>query len=73
MPFYSTRLFSSVTSVLLLLSVPFCVSASLEQLQHEKESLESESSMYSSEIEKLQHKLQIMSEMYQENELKLHR
>lgn len=47
--------------------------ASLEQLQHEKESLESESSMYSGEIEKLQHKLQIMSEMYQENELKLHR
>lgn len=29
--------------------------------------------MYSSEIEKLQHKLQIMSEMYQEKELKLHR
>ncbi|GAA6073769.1 melanoma inhibitory activity protein 2 isoform X1, partial [Tachysurus ichikawai] len=45
----------------------------LDQLQHEKVSLESESSMYSSEIEKLQHKLQIMSEMYQEKELKLHR
>ncbi|XP_036450029.1 cTAGE family member 8 isoform X4 [Colossoma macropomum] len=45
----------------------------IEQMQKEKESLESESSMYSSEIQKLQQKLQIMTEMYQENELKLHR
>ncbi|KAK1793112.1 hypothetical protein P4O66_011518, partial [Electrophorus voltai] len=45
----------------------------IEQLQREKESLESESSMYTSEIQKLQQKLQIMTEMYQENELKLHR
>ncbi|XP_060789766.1 cTAGE family member 5 isoform X1 [Neoarius graeffei] len=45
----------------------------LAQLQHERETVESESSMYASEIEKLQHKLQIMSEMYQEKELKLHR
>ncbi|KAF5891349.1 cTAGE family member 5 isoform X1, partial [Clarias magur] len=46
---------------------------SLEQLQRERESIEAESTMYSSEIEKLQHKLQIMSEVYQEKELKLHR
>ncbi|KAF7704010.1 melanoma inhibitory activity protein 2 isoform X1 [Silurus meridionalis] len=45
----------------------------LTQLQQEKESLGSECSMYVTEIEKLQHKLQIMSEMYQEKELKLHR
>ncbi|XP_037398005.1 melanoma inhibitory activity protein 2 isoform X5 [Pygocentrus nattereri] len=45
----------------------------IEQMQVEKESLESESCMYSSEIQKLQQKLQIMTEMYQENELKLHR
>ncbi|KAL6477301.1 hypothetical protein MHYP_G00131360 [Metynnis hypsauchen] len=44
----------------------------IEQMQLEKESLESESCMYSSEIQKLQQKLQIMTEMYQENELKLH-
>lgn len=35
--------------------------------------LESESANYSSESQKLQQKLQIMTEMYQENELKLHR
>ncbi|XP_053365879.1 melanoma inhibitory activity protein 2 isoform X1 [Clarias gariepinus] len=46
---------------------------SLKQLQRERESVEAESTMYSSEIEKLQHKLQIMSEVYQEKELKLHR
>ncbi|XP_076843930.1 cTAGE family member 5 isoform X4 [Brachyhypopomus gauderio] len=45
----------------------------IEQLQMEKQSLESDSSMYTSEIQKLQQKLQIMTEMYQENELKLHR
>lgn len=62
--FHSTD--SSLHSVL-------AFAVSLEQLQRDRETLESESSMYSSEIEKLQHKLQIMSEMYQEKELKLHR
>ncbi|XP_066532064.1 cTAGE family member 5 [Hoplias malabaricus] len=45
----------------------------IEQLEMEKESLDTESSFYSGEIQKLQQKLQIMTEMYQENELKLHR
>ncbi|XP_049319469.1 transport and Golgi organization protein 1 homolog isoform X2 [Astyanax mexicanus] len=45
----------------------------IQQLQQEKESLESDSSTFTTEIQKLQQKLQIMTEMYQENELKLHR
>ncbi|XP_062863842.1 cTAGE family member 5 isoform X2 [Trichomycterus rosablanca] len=45
----------------------------IKQMHQEKESLESESSTFSGEIQKLQQKLQIMTEMYQENELKLHR
>ncbi|KAJ8411754.1 hypothetical protein AAFF_G00153920 [Aldrovandia affinis] len=43
------------------------------KLQNEKDSLQSESAMYACETQKLQQKLQIMTEMYQENELKLHR
>ncbi|CAM4648410.1 unnamed protein product [Leuciscus chuanchicus] len=45
----------------------------IKQLEGQKEVLESESVSYSSESQKLQQKLQIMTEMYQENELKLHR
>ncbi|KAG5857747.1 hypothetical protein ANANG_G00022660 [Anguilla anguilla] len=45
----------------------------IEKLQNEKDSLQSESAMYTCETQKLQQKLQIMTEMYQENELKLHR
>ncbi|KAJ8341268.1 hypothetical protein SKAU_G00335590 [Synaphobranchus kaupii] len=45
----------------------------IEKLQNEKESLQSESAKYTCETQKLQQKLQIMTEMYQENELKLHR
>ncbi|XP_073683111.1 cTAGE family member 5 isoform X3 [Garra rufa] len=45
----------------------------IKQLEDQKEVLESESANYASESQKLQQKLQIMTEMYQENELKLHR
>ncbi|XP_056332626.1 melanoma inhibitory activity protein 2 isoform X3 [Danio aesculapii] len=45
----------------------------IKQLEEQKELLVSESANYSSESQKLQQKLQIMTEMYQENELKLHR
>ncbi|XP_028855899.1 melanoma inhibitory activity protein 2-like isoform X2 [Denticeps clupeoides] len=45
----------------------------IEQLQRQKEQLQSQSSMFSIESQKLQQKLTIMTEMYQENELKLHR
>ncbi|XP_050989015.1 melanoma inhibitory activity protein 2 isoform X5 [Labeo rohita] len=45
----------------------------IKQLEEQKEVLESESANYASESQKLQQKLQIMTEMYQENELKLHR
>ncbi|TRZ02728.1 hypothetical protein DNTS_011103 [Danionella cerebrum] len=45
----------------------------IKQLEDQKEVLASESAKYSSESQKLQQKLQIMTEMYQENELKLHR
>ncbi|XP_043119276.1 melanoma inhibitory activity protein 2 isoform X1 [Puntigrus tetrazona] len=45
----------------------------IKQLEEQKEALESESANYASESQKLQQKLQIMTEMYQENELKLHR
>lgn len=48
-------------------------SEGIKQLEEQKEVLESESANYSSESQKLQQKLQIMTEMYQENELKLHR
>ncbi|XP_056623877.1 melanoma inhibitory activity protein 2 isoform X2 [Triplophysa dalaica] len=45
----------------------------IKEFEEDKEVMESESAKYSSEIQKLQQKLQIMTEMYQENELKLHR
>ncbi|XP_059374604.1 cTAGE family member 2-like isoform X4 [Carassius carassius] len=45
----------------------------IKQLDEQKEVLESESASYASESQKLQQKLQIMTEMYRENELKLHR
>lgn len=48
-------------------------SEGIKQLEEQKEVLESESASYASESQKLQQKLQIMTEMYQENELKLHR
>ncbi|XP_029454350.1 melanoma inhibitory activity protein 2 isoform X4 [Rhinatrema bivittatum] len=45
----------------------------IEHLQHEQGSLRSENSHFESEVQKLQQKLKVMTEMYQENELKLHR
>ncbi|XP_076156635.1 cTAGE family member 5 isoform X4 [Alosa pseudoharengus] len=45
----------------------------IEQLQRQKDQLKAESSTFSSESQKLQQKLAIMTEMYHENELKLHR
>ncbi|XP_065109370.1 cTAGE family member 5 isoform X2 [Paramisgurnus dabryanus] len=45
----------------------------ITELEENKEVLKSESAKFSSESQKLQQKLQIMTEMYQENELKLHR
>ncbi|XP_016333990.1 melanoma inhibitory activity protein 3-like isoform X4 [Sinocyclocheilus anshuiensis] len=45
----------------------------IKQLEEQKEVLESESASYARESQKLQQKLQIVTEMYQENELKLHR
>lgn len=42
-------------------------------MHQQKDALETDSSSFSGEIQKLQQKLQIMTEMYQENELKLHR
>ncbi|XP_017281684.2 melanoma inhibitory activity protein 2 isoform X3 [Kryptolebias marmoratus] len=46
---------------------------SIKELENEKLALQSDSKHYSDEVERLQQKLQIMTEMYQENELKLHR
>ncbi|XP_073725293.1 melanoma inhibitory activity protein 2 isoform X1 [Misgurnus anguillicaudatus] len=45
----------------------------ITELEENKKVLKSESDKFSSESQKLQQKLQIMTEMYQENELKLHR
>ncbi|KAK1149468.1 melanoma inhibitory activity protein 2 isoform X3 [Acipenser oxyrinchus oxyrinchus] len=45
----------------------------IEKLKNDKDMLHSESMKYTSEAQKLQQKLKIMTEMYQENELKLHR
>ena len=45
----------------------------IEQLERQKEQLVAESSTYTLECQKLQQKLAIMTEMYHENELKLHR
>ncbi|KAJ7991103.1 hypothetical protein DPEC_G00293790 [Dallia pectoralis] len=45
----------------------------IKVLEKEKDSLQTESEKYPAQVLKLQQKLQIMTEMYQENELKLHR
>ncbi|XP_041132310.1 melanoma inhibitory activity protein 2-like isoform X2 [Polyodon spathula] len=45
----------------------------IEKLKNDKDVLQSESVKYTSEAQKLQQKLKIMTDMYQENELKLHR
>uniref|UniRef100_A0A3B3VXF9 CTAGE family member 5, ER export factor n=2 Tax=Poecilia latipinna TaxID=48699 RepID=A0A3B3VXF9_9TELE len=46
---------------------------SIEEMEKEKLSLLSDAENYTGQIERIQQKLQIMTEMYQENELKLHR
>lgn len=46
---------------------------SIKEMESEKSSLQSEAETYSDQVQRLQQKLQIMTEMYQENELKLHR
>ncbi|XP_039993102.1 melanoma inhibitory activity protein 2 isoform X3 [Xiphias gladius] len=46
---------------------------SIKELENEKLSLQSDAEHYSDQGQRLQQKLQIMTEMYQENELKLHR
>ncbi|XP_060939094.1 cTAGE family member 5 [Limanda limanda] len=46
---------------------------SIKELENEKLSLHSDAEHYSDQVQRLQQKLQIMTEMYQENELKLHR
>uniref|UniRef100_A0A3Q0S6U2 MIA SH3 domain ER export factor 2 n=1 Tax=Amphilophus citrinellus TaxID=61819 RepID=A0A3Q0S6U2_AMPCI len=43
------------------------------KLNKEKITLQSDTEHYSDQVQRLQQKLQIMTEMYQENELKLHR
>lgn len=45
----------------------------IKELENEKLSLQSDTEHYSDQVQRLQQKLQIMTEMYQENELKLHR
>ncbi|NWZ29530.1 CTGE5 factor, partial [Asarcornis scutulata] len=45
----------------------------IENLQSEQVSLQSENEHFESEVQKLQQKLKVMSELYQENEMKLHR
>ncbi|XP_078515887.1 melanoma inhibitory activity protein 2 isoform X7 [Lissotriton helveticus] len=45
----------------------------IDQLQKEQSTLDSENSHFESDVQKLQQKLKVMTEMYQENELKLHR
>ncbi|XP_074069534.1 melanoma inhibitory activity protein 2 isoform X6 [Macrotis lagotis] len=42
-------------------------------LQTEQESLQTENAYFESEVQKLQQKLKVMTELYQENEMKLHR
>ncbi|XP_067336816.1 cTAGE family member 5 isoform X2 [Channa argus] len=46
---------------------------SIKELEKEKLSLQSDAVHCSDEVQRIQQKLQIMTEMYQENELKLHR
>uniref|UniRef100_A0A8B9BV07 MIA SH3 domain ER export factor 2 n=1 Tax=Anser brachyrhynchus TaxID=132585 RepID=A0A8B9BV07_9AVES len=45
----------------------------IENLQSEQVSLQSENERFESEVQKLQQKLKVMTELYQENEMKLHR
>ncbi|NXD92685.1 CTGE5 factor, partial [Chaetorhynchus papuensis] len=45
----------------------------IENLQSQQASLRSESERFESEVQKLQQKLKVMTELYQENEMKLHR
>ncbi|XP_072222138.1 cTAGE family member 5 [Leuresthes tenuis] len=46
---------------------------SIKELENEQLTLQADSLHYSDQVQRLQQKLQIMTEMYQENELKLHR
>uniref|UniRef100_A0A8C8SNJ7 CTAGE family member 5 n=1 Tax=Pelusios castaneus TaxID=367368 RepID=A0A8C8SNJ7_9SAUR len=45
----------------------------IENLQSEQVSLQSENAHFENEVQKLQQKLKVMTELYQENEMKLHR
>ncbi|NWZ94434.1 CTGE5 factor, partial [Nesospiza acunhae] len=45
----------------------------IETLQSQQASLQSENESFESEVQKLQQKLKVMTELYQENEMKLHR
>lgn len=45
----------------------------IENLQSQEASLQSENERFESEVQKLQQKLKVMTELYQENEMKLHR
>ncbi|XP_045579537.1 melanoma inhibitory activity protein 2 isoform X16 [Salmo salar] len=45
----------------------------VKKLENEKASLQTDSEKYTGQVQRLQQKLQIMTEMFQENELKLHR
>ncbi|XP_068195092.1 cTAGE family member 5 isoform X2 [Antennarius striatus] len=46
---------------------------SIKEMENEKISLHSDKEHFSDQVQRLQQKLNIMTEMYQENELKLHR
>ncbi|XP_009907677.2 melanoma inhibitory activity protein 2 [Dryobates pubescens] len=45
----------------------------IESLQSQQASLQAENERFESEVQKLQQKLKVMTELYQENEMKLHR
>ncbi|XP_014797240.1 PREDICTED: cTAGE family member 5-like isoform X2 [Calidris pugnax] len=45
----------------------------IENLQSQQASLQSEKERFENEVQKLQQKLKVMTELYQENEMKLHR
>ncbi|NXH21408.1 CTGE5 factor, partial [Bucco capensis] len=45
----------------------------IENLQSQQVSLQAENERFESEVQKLQQKLKVMTELYQENEMKLHR
>ncbi|XP_069714577.1 melanoma inhibitory activity protein 2 isoform X3 [Phaenicophaeus curvirostris] len=49
------------------------LTACIEDLQSQQASLQSENERLESEVQKLQQKLKVMTELYQENEMKLHR